>query len=109
MSHWKGWGTSCAGAAVMAGNQQMDRRGRGGCVGARGGGLGITGDGTHGCSDPPDPLPPPEGSAEVHPRSFAEQMGPIWGAEVLRGDGLKKDVSFCRSVKERGKNTSRCQ
>lgn len=56
-----------------------------------------------GAPTPPDPLPPPEGSAEVRPRSFAEQMGPIWGAEVLRGDGLKKDVSFCGSVKQRGK------
>ena len=96
MSHWKGWGTSCASVAVPVGNQLIDR-----CVGALGG-LGITGDCTHGCSDPTDPLSPSEGSVEVCPRSFAEQMGPACGAEVLRRDRLKKDISFCGNMKQGG-------
>lgn len=57
---------------------------------------------TQGCLDPLVPLPPSKGSVEVSSRSSAEQMGPARRAEVLHRDRLKKDVSFCGSVTQRG-------
>lgn len=58
---------------------------------------------TQGCLDPPVLLPPSKGSVEVSSRSSAEQMGPACSAKVLHRDRLKKDVSFCGSVTQRGR------
>lgn len=49
---------------------------------------------------------PSHGNTVVCTHSFVEQMDPTCGAEVLHRDRLKKDVSFCRSMKQKGKTTS---
>lgn len=93
MSHWKGWGTSCAGVAVSVCSQLIDWMAAREHLGAW-------------ASLETAPMGAPTASrrsTEVCTRSFVEQMDPACGAEVLRRDRLKKDVSFCRSMKQKGK------